>query len=168
MGTYLLSREQWLAVPIDRVFAFFSDAANLEVLTPPWLKFRVVTPTPVEIRLGARIEYRIDWRVVPIRWLTEIVEWSPPHRFVDVEVCGPYKLWHHTHTFSPIDGGTLVGDEVRYALPLGVLGRLAHKLAVRRDVERVFDYRAERMAALFGDRTRPNRVARRVMLTSGR
>ena len=106
------------------------------------------------MRLGARIEYRIDWRVIPIRWLTEIVEWSPPHRFVDVAVRGPYKLWHHTHTFTPIDGGTLVGDVVRYALPLGVLGRLAHKLAVRRDVERVFDYRAERMAALFGIRKR--------------
>jgi ligand-binding SRPBCC domain-containing protein len=148
----LLKREQWLSAPIEEVFGFFSDAANLETLTPPWLRFRIVTPTPIEMRPGARIEYRIDWRVVPIRWLTEIVEWSPPRRFVDVEVRGPYKLWHHTHTFASVDNGTLVADIVRYALPLGLLGSLAHRLAVRRDVERVFDYRAERIAALFGSR----------------
>lgn len=165
MRTYLLKREQWLAAPIERVFAFFSDAANLEALTPPWLRFRIVTPPPIEMRSGAMIEYRIDWRLVPIRWLTKIVEWTPPHRFVDVEVLGPFKLWHHTHTFASVDGGTLVGDMVRYALPLGILGRIAHRLAVRRDVERVFEYRAERIAALFGDRTQPSRVARRVLLT---
>jgi len=165
--SHVIEREQWVAAPIERVFAFFSDAANLEALTPPWLRFRIVTPTPIEMRPGARIEYRIDWRVVPIRWLTEIVEWSPPQRFVDVEVRGPYKLWHHTHTFASVDGGTLVRDIVRYALPLGILGTLAHRLAVRRDVERVFDYRAERIAALFGDRTRPSRVVKRVLLSQG-
>jgi ligand-binding SRPBCC domain-containing protein len=150
--THVLKREQWVAAPIERVFEFFSDARNLERLTPPWLQFWIVTPTPIEMRPGARIEYRIDWRIVPIRWLTEIVEWSPPHQFVDVEVRGPYKLWHHTHTFAEKDGGTLVGDVVRYELPLGILGTLAHRLAVRRDVERVFDYRAERIAELFGER----------------
>lgn len=149
MTTHLLKREQWLATPLEEVFAFFSDASNLEVLTPPWLRFRVVTPTPIKMRSGALIEYRIEWRVVPIRWITEIVEWSPPYRFVDVQVRGPYKLWHHTHSFSAVDGGTLMSDIVRYALPLGPIGALAHKLAVRRDVERVFDYRAEQIAALF-------------------
>jgi ligand-binding SRPBCC domain-containing protein len=145
------------------VFAFFSDASNLEALTPPWLRFRVVTPAPIEMRAGAVIEYQIDWRVVPIRWFTEIVEWSPPYRFVDVQVSGPYKLWHHTHTFAAVDGGTLMADVVRYALPLGPIGALAHKFAVRRDVERVFDYRAERVAALFGGRAQPDRVESHVV-----
>jgi len=158
MTTYLIQREQWVSAPLEKVFEFFSDASNLEALTPPWLKFRIVTPTPIAMRAGAKIEYRIDWRVVPIRWQTEIVEWSPPHRFVDLQLRGPYKLWHHTHTFASVDGGTLMRDIVRYALPLGPIGSLAHKLAVRRDVERVFDYRAERVAALFGDRTQPSRV----------
>ena len=158
MTTYLIQREQWVSAPLEKVFEFFSDASNLEVLTPPWLKFRIVTPTPIAMHTGAKIEYRIDWRVVPIRWQTEIVEWSPPHRFVDLQLRGPYKLWHHTHTFASVDGGTLVRDIVRYALPLGTIGSLAHKLAVRRDVERVFDYRAERIAALFGDRRQPSRV----------
>jgi ligand-binding SRPBCC domain-containing protein len=158
VSTYLLKREQWLSAPLEKVFEFFSDAANLEALTPPWLKFRIVTPTPIAMHAGAKIEYRIDWRVVPIRWQTEIVEWAPPQRFVDVQLRGPYKVWHHTHTFAAVDGGTLVSDVVRYALPLGPIGSLAHKLAVRRDVERVFDYRAERIAALFGDRRQPNGV----------
>lgn len=158
MTTYLIQRKQWVSAPLEKVFEFFSDASNLEVLTPPWLKFRIVTPTPIAMHTGAKIEYRIDWRVVPIRWQTEIVEWSPPHRFVDLQLRGPYKAWHHTHTFAAVDGGTLMHDIVRYALPLGPLGSLAHKLAVRRDVERVFDYRAERVAALFGDRRQPSRV----------
>jgi len=157
--THLLERDQWVAAPLERVFAFFSDAANLETLTPAWLRFRIVTPTPIEMQPGAKIEYRIDWHALPIRWQTEIAEWSPPQRFVDVQVRGPYRLWHHTHTFASIDGGTLLGDRVRYALPLGVLGRLAHRLAVRRDVERVFDYRAERIAALFGDRAQSSRAS---------
>lgn len=158
MTTYLIQREQWVSAPLEKVFEFFSDAANLETLTPPWLKFRIVTPTPIAMHTGARIEYRIDWRVVPIRWQTEIVDWSPPHRFVDVQLRGPYKLWHHTHTFAAVDGGTLMGDIVRYGLPLGPIGSLTHKLAVRRDIERVFDYRAERIAALFGDRTQTSQV----------
>jgi len=160
---YVLQREQWVAAPIENVFAFFSDAANLESLTPPWLRFRIVTPTPIEMRPGARIEYRIDWRVVPIRWQTEIVEWSPPRRFVDVQLRGPYRQWHHTHSFTSKDGGTLVEDVVRYSLPLGIVGRIAHYVAVRRDVERVFDYRVARIAELFegrtlSDATEPNAI----------
>jgi len=165
LQTHLLEREQWVAAPLDRVFAFFSDAANLEALTPPWLRFRIATPTPIEMRRGAAIDYRIDWHTLPIRWQTEIAEWLPPKRFVDIQVHGPYRLWHHTHTFTSTNGGTVVGDRVRYALPLGVLGSLAHRLAVRRDVERVFDYRSERIAALFGDRAQPSRASQRVLLT---
>jgi ligand-binding SRPBCC domain-containing protein len=150
MHTYLLKREQWVPTPIDEVFAFFSDAANLEMMTPSWLRFRIVTPRPIEMRPGAAIEYRISWRFVTLRWWTEIVEWTPPVQFVDVQTRGPYKLWYHTHQFEPVDGGTRIRDEVRYALPLGVLGRIAHRLAVRRDLERVFDYRTERIGELFG------------------
>lgn len=149
MSTYLIERKQWVAATVDEVFAFFSDAANLERLTPPWLRFRIETPWPIEMGTGAIIDYRIDWRVVPIRWRTEIVAWTPPRGFVDVQRRGPYKMWQHTHTFTPVDGGTLLGDTVRYSLPLGPLGRLAHWLAVRRDVERVFDYRESQVAKLF-------------------
>lgn len=151
MRTHVLMREQWLAASLDEVFAFFSDAANLEAITPPWLGFHIVTPRPIDMRRGAKIEYRIDWHFLPLRWHTEIVDWTPPHGFVDVQTRGPYKLWHHTHRFEARDGGTQMCDTVEYALPLGPLGELAHRLAVRKDLGRVFDYRAEQIALLFSD-----------------
>jgi hypothetical protein len=100
MTTYTIEREIWVPTPIDEVFAFFSDASNLETMTPDWLRFEIVTPTPIDMHAGATIEYRIRWRFVALRWLTEIVEWSPPYRFVDVQTRGPYALWHHTHEFG--------------------------------------------------------------------
>lgn len=139
---HILVREQVLPGTPGEVFAFYADAANLERITPAWLGFRIVTPQPIEMRPGALIEYRLNLHRVPVRWLTRIETWEPGERFVDVQVKGPYRLWHHTHTFEPHKGGTCVRDEVRYALPLGPLGELAHRLLVRRDLERIFDFRS--------------------------
>lgn len=141
--------ELWLPRPLGEVFPFFADAHNLQELTPPFLDFRVLTPGPVPMSPGVRIDYRLRLRGVPIRWQSEITAWEPPHRFVDEQRRGPYKAWIHTHRFSPKDGGTLVEDEVRYDV-LG--GRLVNALFVRRDVERIFAYRAQRLRARFGDR----------------
>jgi ligand-binding SRPBCC domain-containing protein len=149
MHTYIIEREQWVARSIDEVFAFFSNAANLELLTPPWLRFCIVTSTPIDMKVGATIEYRITWRFTSLRWFTEIVAWNPPLEFVDVQSRGPYALWHHTHRFESMKGGTRIVDVVRYALPLGVLGRFAHRLVVRRDLERVFNFRTARVRELF-------------------
>jgi ligand-binding SRPBCC domain-containing protein len=143
MREYLLEREHWVPRPIEEVFAFFSNAANLELLTPPWLKFQIVTPQPISMAPGTLIEYRIHWHFVRLRWVTEIVEWSPPHRFVDIQLRGPYKHWRHTHSFTAERGGTTIRDEILYSLPLGPLGALAHRVAVRRDLERIFDYRSD-------------------------
>lgn len=142
-----LRAEQWLPRPRDEVFPFFSEARNLEKLTPPWLKFEVLTPAPIVMRPGQHIDYRIRIHDIPIRWRTEIAEWDPPHRFVDVQLSGPYTLWRHTHTFEERDGGTLCRDEVRYR-PRG--GALIDWLFVRRDVERIFDYRKKRLEEFFG------------------
>jgi ligand-binding SRPBCC domain-containing protein len=150
---HVLRREQRLPAPPGEVFAFFADARNLEAITPPWLSFRVTTPEPIEMRAGALIEYRLRLHGLRIEWLTRIEEWVPGVRFVDVQLSGPYALWHHTHEFAP-DGpdATVVRDVVRYALPLWPLGELAHALVVRRDLERIFDYRhaevARRIAAV--------------------
>ncbi len=152
MQAFLLRREQWLPRPIEQVFAFFADATNLEAITPPWLRFRILSPGPVSMRAGTLIVYRLRWGWVPLRWVTEITEWQPPFRFVDVQRRGPYALWHHTHAFEPDGGGTRMRDEVRYALPLGPLGRLAHRLAVGRDLGAIFDYRAEAVGRIFGGR----------------
>ena len=141
---HTLRRVQRLPGTPDEVFPFFADAGNLEAITPPWLSFRVVTPRPIELRVGALIEYRLTLHRLPIRWLTRIEEWVPGERFVDAQLSGPYKLWHHTHEFEP-DGEhhTLMRDTVRYALPLGPLGEIAHRAFVARDLQRIFDYRRD-------------------------
>lgn len=143
MTIHVLEREQRLPRPPGDAFAFFADARNLEAITPPWLRFRVVAPAPGEMRAGTLIEYRLRLHGIPVRWLTRIAVWEPGRRFVDVQVSGPYRLWHHTHDFLPDAGGTLMRDTVRYALPLGPLGAAAHVLLVRRDLERIFDFRQE-------------------------
>jgi ligand-binding SRPBCC domain-containing protein len=144
-----LERETWLAQPLERVFGFFAQAENLETITPPWLQFRILTPKPVDMRAGATITYKLRVRGLPLRWLTEIEEWNPPYRFVDVQKKGPYRVWRHTHTFSEHNGGTKIVDRVEYELPFGPLGRLVHAVQVRRDVETIFDYREQRIRQLF-------------------
>ena len=148
MNVHVLQREQVLPGPPDDVFPFFADARNLEAITPPLLRFEVVTPEPIEMGVGTLIQYRLRLHGVPVRWLTSIQAWDPPHRFVDVQVRGPYALWHHTHTFEPHEGGTLMRDVVRYAIGFGVAGDLAHRLFVRRDVEAIFDFRREEIVPL--------------------
>lgn len=151
--TFTLQRELWLPRRREEVFAFFANAANLEKITPAWLRFEILTPTPIVMRVGALIDYRLRLRGLPLRWRTEITEWNPPHRFVDVQVRGPYMLWQHTHTFEERGGGTVSGDSLRY-LPRG--GALFDRLFVRRDLERIFDYRCECMERLFStDRQLP-------------
>ena len=146
MSDFEFNAEQWLPRPRDEVFPFFSEAHNLETLTPPWLKFEVLTPPPIVMGSGTLIDYRIKIHGIPIRWRTEIVEWAPPLRFIDVQLRGPYTLWHHTHTFLEQDGGTLCRDDVRYR-PRG--GALMNWLFVRGDIERIFQYRQKRLAELF-------------------
>lgn len=147
---YVIEREQWIDRPIEEVFAFFGDATNLEAITPQWLRFSVVTPSPIAMHEGTSIAYRLRWHGIPFGWLTRIDVWEPPHRFVDTQVRGPYALWRHTHTFSPERGGTRIADEVRYRLPLGALGTVAHRFGVRRDLEAIFDFRAARVRELLG------------------
>jgi ligand-binding SRPBCC domain-containing protein len=147
MHIHKFSSQLWLARPITEVFAFFSDAGNLDEITPPWLSFRTIAPEPIEMRVGAVIDYRLRVRGFPIRWRSKITEWKPPHEFVDEQIRGPYRLWIHAHRFEPQNGGTLVCDDVRYAV---LFDWLLHKRIVRRDVERIFAYRAECLRRRFG------------------
>src|SRR3954451_6556838 len=152
MRTHLLQREQRLPRPPDEVFAFFADARALEAVTPPLLRFEVITPEPIAMRMGTFIQYRLRLHGIPVTWHTTIQDWSPPRRFVDVQVRGPYALWHHTHAFEPVEGGTAtrMTDIVRYAIGFGALGELVHRVLVRRDLEAIFDFRAQRVPALVG------------------
>jgi ligand-binding SRPBCC domain-containing protein len=147
---YKIIHEQVVPRPLEEVFSFFSRAENLEAITPEWLSFRVLSVAPKPIRKGTVIEYRLSLRGLPLRWTSEIREWEPPHRFVDVQLSGPYKLWHHTHLFIAAGQSTRLRDEVLYDLPLGAIGRLIHRLVVGRDVQQVFDFREARIRAIFG------------------
>ncbi|HTC47650.1 MAG TPA: SRPBCC family protein [Candidatus Aquilonibacter sp.] len=146
---YEFQRTQLVPRPLETVFEFFSRAANLQVLTPPWLEFRLVD-APQELAAGSLIRYKLRVHKVPIRWTTQITEWEPPRRFVDIELSGPYALWLHEHTFTPDPKGTIMRDTVRYALPFGFLGQIANWVMVERDVRTIFDYRTKKMRELFG------------------
>ncbi len=130
----------------DEVFAFFSDAANLEALTPKHLNFSIVSPQPVNIKQGAIIDYRLKLYGIPFGWQTEITVWEPPFRFVDEQRKGPYHYWIHEHSFVEQDATTLVQDHVCYS-PWG--GALVNALFVARDVEKIFNFRARRLQELF-------------------
>jgi ligand-binding SRPBCC domain-containing protein len=139
--------ELWLPVSTQELFPFFGDATNLNAITPPWLSFRVVTPAPIVMRAGTLIDYRLRVRGIPVRWRTRINVWEPPDRFVDEQIRGPYRLWIHEHTFAGRDGGTLVRDEVQYAVPLDPI---VYPLFVRRDIGRIFQFRAEALRRRYG------------------
>jgi ligand-binding SRPBCC domain-containing protein len=139
---HVLEREQLIERPLETVFQFFSEARNLERITPSWLSFKVVTPGTIEMRPGALIEYKLSVHGVPLKWVSEIESWVENTSFVDRQVKGPYGLWHHTHEFVDLGGnGTLVRDRVRYSLPFGPFGEVAHVLSVQRDLDNVFAYR---------------------------
>ena len=147
---HVLVREQLVPRPRREVFAFFADAANLERLTPPRLRFSIQTPLPILMRPGAIIDHRLSLFGVPFRWRTVIESFEPDERFVDVQAAGPYALWRHRHEFVEVPGGTLIRDHVEYQLPLGPLGAIAHALFVRRQLAHIFAYRHGVIARMFG------------------
>ena len=145
-----LETRLWVPRSPDEVFPFFADARNLEQLTPPWLHFQILTPTPIEMRVGTLIDYRIKIRRIPVRWRTEISAWEPPYRFVDEQLRGPYHTWHHEHTFTAVDGGTEIRDVVHYRPRGGPLAPMIDRWFVEGDVTRIFEYRQEQLARHYG------------------
>ncbi|CAB4872369.1 unannotated protein [freshwater metagenome] len=160
MRIHTLIRSQELDGTPEEVFPFFADARNLEMITPPLLRFRVITPEPITMQVGTLIQYRLRIRGVPVSWKTLIQEWEPGRRFVDTQISGPYALWHHTHEFDPLDGGrTLMTDTVRYSIGFGALGEVAHRAFVDRDVATIFDFRQEAIAPLLAAHPAPGVVS---------
>jgi ligand-binding SRPBCC domain-containing protein len=149
-GLRQIDRSQVVTLPPDETFVFFSDASNLEAITPPWLRFRILTPLPIVPGEGTLIDYRLALHGVPVRWRTRIERWEPGRCFVDRQIDGPFASWLHTHTFERHSGGTLIRDRVEYRIPFGVLGGLAHRLVIGRDLERVFDFRRDAIARIIG------------------
>lgn len=150
MAEHILERELTLDRPLQEVFSFFADAGNLERITPPALKFSIVTQQPLDISEGTLIDYELRLRGIKLKWRTEISVWNPPHEFVDRQLVGPYTQWIHRHTFTALgDSKTHIKDEVRYRLPFEPLGDIAHFL-VRRELEQIFDFRQKTVAELLG------------------
>lgn len=137
----------WLPRPIEEIFTFFSDAGNLDTITPDHLRFQILTPRPIEMREGLVLDYRLRLRGIPLRWRSLISRWEPPHRFVDEQLRGPYRTWIHEHTFEPCEGGTLCGDVVNYNM---IGGRLADSLLVRRDLRGIFRHRCQKLREILG------------------
>ena len=149
MAEHILKRDLTLDRPREEVFQFFADAGNLERITPPALKFHIVTPQPIAISEGTLIDYELRLRGIKLKWRTEISLWNPPYEFVDRQLVGPYSQWIHRHTFTDLGSSrTLIEDEVRYRLPLEPLGDIAH-FFVRRELEQIFDFRQETVAKIF-------------------
>lgn len=152
MNVHVLKRRQHLPYPIEEVFPFFEKPENLSRLTPDSLHFKILTPSPVPMKTGSVIDYVITISGVEMHWTTLIADYDPPYRFVDVQLRGPYAFWHHTHLFEAAsDGGVWMTDEVRYALPMGWIGDLAHALWVKGQLKRIFDFRAHVVAGFLGD-----------------
>jgi ligand-binding SRPBCC domain-containing protein len=138
---HTLRRTQVVPAPPDEAFALFASPYNLEAITPPWLRFRIVA-APAQLGRDAIIRYRLRLFGIPIRWLTQITAWEPPGEFVDTQTRGPFALWEHTHRLTATANGTEIADEVRYRLFLGPFGELVQRVVVRRWLDAIFDYRA--------------------------
>lgn len=137
-----------LPQPLDKVFAFFADVANLQLITPPELNFSILTPLPFEMKSGAKIDFMLSLMGVPFKWQTEISSWDPPNMFVDRQIKGPYAEWIHRHTFRDSgDGNTIMEDDVTYTLPSQPLGELVHPL-VRKQLVKIFSYRQDTILQL--------------------
>lgn len=145
---FRLYRELVVPATLANVFAFFSDAHNLDRITPNFLKFRVLTQAPIDMHVGARIDYALRLRGIPLSWTSEISAWEPPFRFVDTQIKGPYRSWIHEHRFEDMGNKTKVIDEVQYDF-FG--GYLVHTLFIKRDINRIFDHRTQALKSIFGD-----------------
>ena len=149
MKFYHFDRTQILHLPLAQAFAFFADPRHLEAITPGFVHFKFLRDPPPILQAGSVVDYRIRMFGVPVRWQARIEVWEPPHRFVDAQVRGAFASWHHTHLFEDAgDGRTRMREQIEFAMPMGVLGRIAYRLFVARTLERIFDLRAERLSAL--------------------
>lgn len=149
MYLHTLRRTQRIPQPLHSVFPFFAAPENLEIITPPSFQMHILTPRPIEMRQDAIFDYYIQTRGLNLRWTTIITVYDPPHRFVDLQLAGPYAYWHHSHSFEEKNGETIIHDEVRYVPPYGIFGEILHKMFIRRDLEAIFAYRSAVIADHF-------------------
>ena len=152
MKTYNLEFEQFIDLPIKDVFDFFSKPENLSLITPPRLRFDILTPTPLEMKEGQLIDYSLKiLYLIKLHWRTLITDYQKPYKFIDQQIKGPYTLWHHTHTFEEKDGGTLIKDNLKYVIPFGWIGRAIHFIYIKHDINGIFQYRHKILNDIFSE-----------------
>jgi ligand-binding SRPBCC domain-containing protein len=149
MIVHNVTAELEVPLPVERVFPFFAEANNLERITPPELRFRIISDTPVHIKHGTLIHYQLSLYGISFRWISHIAKWEPGRSFVDEQVTGPYRLWHHTHEFEPIPRGTRIRDTVNYAIPFSPFSELGFPI-VRWQLRKIFSFRQRHVITLFG------------------
>jgi ligand-binding SRPBCC domain-containing protein len=155
---FRLEAAQYVPYPQNKVFEFFSDALNLQALTPTWLQFSIITPTPIGIAAGTLIDYRVRVHGVPLRWQSRISVWEPPMRFVDEQLRGPYRSWRHEHVFEPAEGGVVCRDAVEYEV---YGGPLVNALVVRPELFKIFAFRQAKLREFFPERHSRRRITDR-------
>lgn len=152
MKTYKIEFEQYIDLPINDVFNFFSKPANLSKITPPRMNFNILTPQPLDMKEGQLVDYALTIAyLVKLRWRSLITKYEKPYVFIDQQIKGPYALWHHTHSFEEKDGGTIIRDSVVYAIPFGLLGRFIHAIYIKYDIESIFKYRKKILNKIFNN-----------------
>ena len=150
---HYLTREQIIPATLEQVWDYFSDPRNLDEMTPPDMRFRILTAPLPRMYEGQIVEYRVEFvRGLPALWLTEIAHVREPRYFVDEQRIGPYRFWYHEHKFEPVAGGTHMSDQVTYSIGFGPLGDLLNAIWIGRRLKRIFDFRAEKIRQLFPER----------------
>ncbi|MBT3589663.1 MAG: SRPBCC family protein [Candidatus Marinimicrobia bacterium] len=152
MKIYKITTKQIIKRPLVEIFAFFSRPENLSLITPDHLDFKILTPPPIEMKKGALIDYIIRIFKAPIHWQTLITSYEPPYKFVDKQIKGPYKYWHHTHTFVEGSDGVEIHDEIQYSVPFGIIGKLLHAIWIKNNLNYIFEYRREVIHNLFNSK----------------
>lgn len=151
MSELILERSQWVARPVEEVFAFFSEAKNLEKITPPYLHFSILKTSTESIEKNTLIDYRLKLHGMPFKWKTLINDYVKNEFFIDEQVKGPYKLWVHTHSFIPENNGTRINDHITYKIPFGYIGNLLLKQYINNDLNKIFEYRKKIIEEVFKD-----------------
>ena len=149
MKTYFFKQETHIPHPLETVFHFFSNAENLNRLTPPHLDFEILTPLPIQMAEGTLIDYQLKIYKIPIKWKTKIIAWEPPYRFIDAQLKGPYRKWIHEHKFEAADDRTKMTDTVEYAIPGGIFSPAINNLFVKRDIQKIFNFRESQLLTIF-------------------
>jgi ligand-binding SRPBCC domain-containing protein len=153
--TYILKQETIIHQPLETVFQFFSTAENLNRLTPPHLKFEILTPLPITMAKGTLIDYQLKIYYFPVKWKTEIIVWEPPYRFIDSQLKGPYRKWIHEHKFEAVGEKTKMTDTLEYAIPGGIFSAIINNLFVKKDIQNIFNFREEQLLTIFGRYDKP-------------